>query len=83
MPKSDPGIALLGSKNEDARAMKLLQDPDYIAINRFQNSLVALLERYPDGAPDNIVAQALLMEESGVEAAYQAIVIKLRDRMGV
>lgn len=62
---------------------KIYTDPDYIALKRFDYSLAKLLERYPDGASDKIIAQALKIEESEVEELYQEIVEKLRRVMVV
>jgi hypothetical protein len=58
-------------------------DPDYIASKRYGYSLAALLERYPDGCPDRIIATVLQMTEEEVEYAYQSIVKKLRRLMKV
>lgn len=57
---------------------KLLKDPDYILTRRFENSVEKLVERYPDGAPDRVIAQALGVEEEEVEPMYQEIINKLR-----
>lgn len=58
-------------------------DPDYIASKRYSYSLASLLERYPDGCPDRIIATVLQMSEEEVEASYQTIVQKLRNLMKV
>jgi len=58
-------------------------DPDYIASKRYGYSLNTLLERYPDGCPDRIIANVLQMSEEEVETAYQGIVRKLRSLMKV
>jgi hypothetical protein len=58
-------------------------DPDFIALKRFDFSLEKLLERYPDGCPDRIIANALLIPEHEVEELYQSAIIKLRGIMGV
>lgn len=60
---------------------RLEQDPDYILLTRYDNSLKRLLERYPDGAPDRIIGQAIGMSELEVQEAYEAIVRKLRRMM--
>lgn len=60
---------------------KLYTDPNYIALKRFGYSLEQLLQRYPDGCPDRVIAQALLIPEEEVEEVYQSIVQKLRDVM--
>ena len=61
----------------------LEEDPDFIYLKRFDYSLKKLLERYPDGCPDRIIANALLMTEDDIQALYEKIVIKLRNAMGV
>lgn len=58
-------------------------DVDFVAIRRYRFSLTALEERYPDGAPDHIIAKALEIPEADVEARYQRIVLDLRAKMGV
>ena len=60
---------------------KLYTDPNYIASKRFGYSLEQLLQRYPDGCPDRVIAQALLIPEEEVEEVYKSIVQKLRDVM--
>jgi hypothetical protein len=62
---------------------KIAEDPDFIAIKRFGNSMKQLLERYPDGCPDKVIAQALLIEETEVEDLYQKTVRALRISMKV
>lgn len=62
---------------------RLRTEEDFIAINRFGNSLATLLERYADGCPDHIVAKALLLSSAKeVEEVYQRVVEKLRRLMG-
>lgn len=58
-------------------------DPDFIASKRYNYSLKMLLERYPEGCPDRIVASALQLEEEEIDAIYQEIVKKLRKAMKV
>lgn len=60
---------------------KLDTDPDFILLARFDNSLAKALERYPDGAPDHVIARALGVSEAELEKRYQAIVAKLRAKV--
>lgn len=60
----------------------LATDPDYILTKRFGFSLKRLLERYPDGAPDSVIAVALGISEAEVERRYQNIVGVLRGCVG-
>lgn len=67
---------------DKARA-KLNTNPDFIYSTRFDCSLKKLLARYPDGVPDRIIAQVLVMTEEEVEAMWDTVVEKLRSTMGV
>lgn len=58
---------------------RLETDPDFILIRRFDYSLKKLVERYPDGAPDRIIAQALGIEEHEVQEIYRGVVLKLKS----
>lgn len=61
----------------------LYTNEGFVNAKRFDNSIERLEERYPDGAPDHVVAAALLLTEEEVDVEYGRIVIKLRDLMGV
>lgn len=58
-------------------------DGDFIALKRFDFSLEKLIERYPDGCPERVIANALMIPEHEVEELYQKAVTKLRLIMGV
>lgn len=60
----------------------LATDPDFVCMKRFGFSLRRLIERYPEGAPDSVIAQALNISESEVERRYQSIVQVLRESVG-
>lgn len=57
--------------------------PDYVSVRRFKNSLAVLEQRYPDGAPDHIIAAALHTTEADVNQRYQRIVGVLQTAMGL
>lgn len=58
-------------------------EPDFVNLKRFDFSLEKVLEKYPEGAPPRLVAQALLMTEEEVEELFQQTVLKLREVMKV
>lgn len=58
-------------------------EPDFVAIKRFEYSLTKLMEKYPEGAPTKVIAQALLITEDEVEELYQQIILKLRQALDV
>ncbi len=60
---------------------KINNEPDFIFLKRFDFSLKNLLDRYPDGVPNRIIAQALQMTEVEVEDLYQKVLVKLRERI--
>lgn len=57
---------------------RIENDEDFINIKRFDYSLKKLLERYPEGAPVSVMAQALMIPEEELEVMYQNILSKLR-----
>lgn len=66
------------------QAKQLIQsDEDFIYTKRFNFSLAELRVRYPEGCPDRLIATVLMLTEDDVEEAYQKVVAKLRERMGV
>jgi len=67
---------------EEARR-RIEHDDDFVFVKRFDYSLTKLLERYPDGAPNRVIAQALLTTEEDVEAQYDRITRKTRRKMKV
>lgn len=58
-------------------------DADFIAIKRFEFSLEKLMDRYPDGVPDRIIAQALALSEEEVELIFQRTLAKMRQALKV
>lgn len=62
---------------------RIAHDEDFVYSKRFDYSLTKLLERYPDGVPDRVLAAALMIVEEDIEVHYQRIVRTLRTAMGV
>jgi hypothetical protein len=58
--------------------MKVQTDPNFIAIKRFDFDIEKLIERYPDGCPNRIIAQALLITEDDIDLLYSHIIRKLK-----
>lgn len=67
---------------DEAKA-KVLKEPDFIAIKRVDYSLEQLMEKYPEGCPDHIIAKALMIPEHEVEEMYSKATQKLKMIMGV
>lgn len=62
---------------------KLETDEDFVCLKRFDYSLRKVVERYPDGCPDRVIASALMLSEEELAEVYETIVSKLRGLMGV
>jgi hypothetical protein len=58
---------------------KIDTDPDFVFLPRFGYSLTKVLDRYPDGAPDHIIARALGIKEGEVERFYNDAVTKIKE----
>jgi len=69
--------------NKENTKYMIANDPEYIASKRFNYSLSKLIERYPDGCPDRVIANALQMSENEIEDLYKCIIVKLRKFMKV
>lgn len=67
---------------EEARE-KIQNDPDFVYLKRYDFSLIRLLNRYPDGCPDHVIASALMITEEDVVKSWEAIVQKIRANMKV
>jgi hypothetical protein len=65
----------------DTTERKLKKDPDFVVAPRFGNSLQRLVERFPEGVPDDVCAKALNLTTEEVEQLYQKTVRDLRATM--
>lgn len=61
----------------------LHNDETFVNSKRFGYSIDAAVERYPDGAPDNVICQLLDLDEGSLDALYDGVVKKLRSIMKV
>ena len=62
---------------------KIYNVKDYIDCPKAQNSISKLLEKYPDGVSDEIIAKALNISEEEVEEIYQSAIEKIKAKLGV
>jgi hypothetical protein len=64
------------------KALELINiSPDFICLKRFNYSLNKLLLRYPDGVPDKLIAQALMIPEEYLPKVWEDIIKRLRGIM--
>lgn len=69
--------------NSNEIRSRLESDPDFIASKRFDYSLDKLLERYPDGAPSKVIAQALMVTEEELLELETRIISKIRAELAI
>jgi len=60
---------------------KIETDPDFINLKRFDFSLKKLQEKYPNGAPDRIISQALGLPEAEINQRVQQVLSKLKSQI--
>lgn len=54
---------------------------DFVYLKRLGYSLARVMERFPEGAPDRTIAQALMMTPEDVERIYADVVERLRVKL--
>lgn len=62
---------------------RIVEEPDFVNLKRYGYSLAAVMENFPDGCPDKVVAAALLITEDDVPVLQESITAKLRVAMKV
>jgi hypothetical protein len=62
---------------------QLVVNPDFVNLKRYDYSLTKVLDNFPQGCPDKLIAQALLITEDDVSAMKDSITRKLRSAMKV
>ena len=62
---------------------QLHSNPDFVNLKRYGYSLEAVAAQFPQGCPDKVIAQAMLITEDDVPAMKEAVMLKLRAAMKV
>lgn len=57
-------------------------DPDFIRSAEFKNSLNELMERYPEGVSDSVIARVLMVNKEKVQEIYEASLKVLKAAIG-
>jgi hypothetical protein len=67
--------------NSSLLKSKIENDPDFINLKRFDFSLKKMCEKYPNGAPDRVISQALGCSETEINQCYQQALAKLKSQI--
>jgi hypothetical protein len=62
---------------------RINSDPEFVNLKRFEYSLAQVMERFPEGAPDRTIAQALMIAEDDVSRLYNEIIERLRVQLKI
>lgn len=62
---------------------RVLREYEFVNAKRVDNSLSVAEERYPEGAPDHVIATLLCITVAEVERENEAITDRLRQLMKV
>lgn len=62
---------------------KITQDKDFINSNRYNNSLLSIVQEYPNGVPDRIICRVLKISQKKLDMLYKRAIIKIRKVMKV
>jgi len=60
---------------------RLTEDPDFVCLPRYGGSLKRVLERYPDGVPDAMAAEALNTSVEDYQRIVATAIEKLRSHL--
>ena len=61
---------------------KIDNELDWIDYPKYKNSIKNLIdEKYPNGAPNDVIAKSLNMSEAEVEELYQSAIKKLQAEL--
>lgn len=74
---------VLKNKTEAEINNMLSNEEDFILLRRYNYSLQKLVDKYPEGCPDHIIATALGVDEAVVKERFAKIIACLRAQMVV
>lgn len=67
----------------DEKKRKMDDDEDYIDYPKFKNSIKKLIDKYPDGVDNEVIAKVLNLTVEEIEEDYASAIKKLQDSLGV
>lgn len=74
----------MSSKLTKQEILDLIHNEDtFVNSKRYGYSIDAVMERYPDGAPDNVICSLLELDSDQLDGLHAGIISKLRTLMGV
>lgn len=65
-------------EEQHVKDQRVETDPDFVIAPKFNNSLKALLDRYPDGLPDAAAAKAMGISEEELSGLKNQALSRMR-----
>ena len=67
----------------DKIRLRIENEEDFIYYPRLNNSLKLLIEKNPEGLPDDKIAKALMISEEEASAIFESALEKIRKHLNV
>ncbi len=77
----EPGNKLNADVNLQEIKDMIAADSDFIYSPRFNFSMKNLMDKFPEGASDKLIAQVLLISEEEVRRLAEEAMLKLREKI--
>jgi hypothetical protein len=62
---------------------RINNEEDFVHCPKMNNSIIKIVDKYPDGVEDSYIAKVLLMTEQEVVKIYEAIILKIRQSLNI
>lgn len=60
---------------------KINTEPDFVYSKKFNHSMLEMLQKYPDGVPDNVIMKVLKLKPNQFQILFSKILTKLRETL--
>lgn len=64
---------------ETRRDPKIENDSDFVMSKKHENSLLRLLQEYPEGVPDKLICKVLQISPEEFQKHYECAIIYMKD----
>lgn len=63
-------------------AEQVNNDPDFINLPKYNNSLTTFLGEHPNGTSDSVICKALCITQEELDILLKNVIIKLQESVG-
>lgn len=65
----------------EEKKRKIAEEEDFIDYPKFKNSLKNLIDKYPNGVENDVIAKVLMLKQEEVEKIYQKSIEKIKKTL--